>query len=607
MVIGLQAASGQGSPARIGGYVLRRWLAQGGMAELYLATPADPARSHEIVVVKRVLPQFAQDRQFMRMFAREAQLAALLKHPNIVEVSDDGHLEDEDPEACFFAMEYVHGSDLSALLRTLREQNGSVPLANALLIAMGICGGLHHAHELAGEDGTPLGLIHRDVSPANVMLSTEGEVKITDFGVAKALALTSFTQAGTRKGKLSYMSPEQAVADPVDRRTDVFAIGAVLFELTTMQRMFGGENELAVMHKLLFRERPRPSGLMANYPPELEAIVMKATAHDPGDRYPSALALKEALEDFARRQGLAPSHEALGRFVRSVLSPPPHPAEDPEFFQSAELERSSGVEQEGTVPELAGPMTRPGGAALRDMPTALDGAVPPSPAAGAVETPAAARSVPAMPAPRLGSNPAPAAVSMATVPVPVVPAQPATVPPTSSPRTSSAGSFIAIAAGIAVLVVAVTGAVWFKRANVAGADEATAPAAASGIDVAGEPELPAQPDAAAVAQPPTVPPEVEPVADPQLAAQPDAAAIEPELTDPEPEADNDEPAPAKNKKSSKRRRGKSERKSSKSDASSNQKKDEDKPKTDKPRDPPPPPPDTGKKRKPTDTLLPIVE
>ncbi|MBV1859310.1 MAG: serine/threonine protein kinase, partial [Nannocystaceae bacterium] len=252
-----------GTGSQVPGYTLRRFLAQGGMAELFLAQPTDPKRAREVVVVKRVLPQFASDLQFSRMFAREAALASMLKHPNIVEVYGDQGASDAE---CFFAMEYVHGPDLNMLLKELKEGAHPIPLEHAVHIAMGMCAGLHHAHEYRDADGQQLSIVHRDVSPSNVMLAGDGGVKITDFGVAKALALTSFTQAGTRKGKLSYMSPEQAVADPVDRRTDVFAIGTVLFEMTTLQRMFGGENELAVMHKLLFRERPRPSALRNDYP-----------------------------------------------------------------------------------------------------------------------------------------------------------------------------------------------------------------------------------------------------------------------------------------------------------------------------------------------------
>lgn len=338
--------AGEGSQHRVGGYILRSFLAQGGMAELYLAKPAHPPDSTQVVVVKRVLSQFAADAQFARMFAREAQLASMLKHPNIVEVfGSDGAESDE----CYFAMEYVHGPDLAEIMRVLKEGTEPIPMQHALTIAIGMAAGLHHAHAHRDETGSPLGIVHRDVSPSNVMISVDGDVKITDFGVAKALALTSFTQAGTRKGKLSYMSPEQAVADPVDRRTDIFAIGAVLFEMTTLERMFGGENELAVMHKLLFRERPRPSQFVNGYPRDLEQIIMQTVAQKPEDRFETAYDLQCALEDFAAEQGLRPDAAALGRWASSIIPPSPHPAANPSFFSApAGSDLLAGKEQTTT-------------------------------------------------------------------------------------------------------------------------------------------------------------------------------------------------------------------------------------------------------------------
>src|SRR5688572_15031004 len=177
MATGLHVAGGLGGH-RVGRYILRRWLAQGGMAELYLATHEAPSRASQIVVVKRVLAQFSQDPQFARMFSREAQLASALKHPNIVEVFES-HAEGADE--CFFAMEYVHGPDLAEVLRTLKDNNGAVPLSHALTLAAGICAGLEHAHEQRDEHGQALGIVHRDVSPSNVMIAHDGTIKIMDF------------------------------------------------------------------------------------------------------------------------------------------------------------------------------------------------------------------------------------------------------------------------------------------------------------------------------------------------------------------------------------------------------------------------------------------
>lgn len=455
-----------GSASAVRGYTLRRFLAQGGMAELFLAQPTDPARAHNIVVVKRVLPQFVQDQQFARMFAREAALASMLKHPNIVEVFDDrGATEAE----CFFAMEYVHGPDLNMLLKELKDGTTPVPLEHAVQIAMGMCLGLHHAHEHRGDDGQLLSIVHRDVSPSNVMIAADGTVKITDFGVAKALALTSFTQAGTRKGKLSYMSPEQAVADPVDRRTDVFAIGTVLFEMTTLQRMFGGENELAIMHKLLFRERPRPSAIRHDYPPELESIVLKAVAQKPDERFASAYEMYQALHAFAERRGLNSSSAHLAQWVAGIIPPTQHPAQDPAFFTAhasatvLPLQRETVVaaDMQATISDSG----RTGHA------TVLDGA--PSPIAAvavAGQLQASAPSQPISIAPPQGPTftPPPPAAGSGTSVVRRAPAQSSTLPA------------IAIVAGaLAVGAVILAGALWYadaRKREAASPESTTAPA-----------------------------------------------------------------------------------------------------------------------------------
>ncbi|MEM6290104.1 MAG: protein kinase [Myxococcota bacterium] len=432
------------------GYVLRRFLAQGGMAELFLARPTDPQRAGQVVVVKRVLPQFVQDIQFARMFAREASLASLLKHPNIVEVfGADGVNERE----CFFAMEYVHGPDLNMLLKQLKDGSRPIPLEHAIQIAMGMCGGLHYAHDYRGEDGNVLGIVHRDVSPSNVMISGDGIVKITDFGVAKALALTSFTQAGTRKGKLSYMSPEQAVADPVDRRTDIFAIGAVLYEMTTLQRMFGGENELAVMHKLLFRERPRPTALRHDYPPELESIVMKAVAQQPSDRFSTAEEMQKALYEFAERRRLLSTPTHLTRWVASVIPPTQHPAHDPSFFSTDDPSGVIPIPRGATAGVADGQATVSDGG-LADGATVMDGSSgPPAPVAGQLlptaSTPAA---VPPGPAAAAGS------FTGAPSSIPSV-ARPVRRPPASKPSNLPAIAIVAGALALASVILA--GALWY--------------------------------------------------------------------------------------------------------------------------------------------------
>jgi len=317
---------------RVGDLVVRRWLASGGMAELYLATPRDPARAREVVVLKRVLPQYIGHGNFVRMFAREAKLASMLHHPNIVQVHDIGGLGDDD---CFFTMEYVHGVDLGALLERLKARGGALPLAHALTVAVAMCAGLHFAHEAKSPEGQPLGIVHRDVSPSNVLLGFDGAIKVTDFGVAKALAMTRLTEEGTRKGKLSYMSPEQATGESVDRRADVFAIATVLYEMTTMERLFGGDNDLAVMYNIIERPRPRPREVSPGYPAALEEIVLRAVSVDIAQRYPTAMALQQALEQFAASVGLSLGPDAMGTFLRQSVPAAVHPGEDPKLLSES--------------------------------------------------------------------------------------------------------------------------------------------------------------------------------------------------------------------------------------------------------------------------------
>ncbi len=530
MSTGVHSAGASGH--HVEGYVLRRFLAQGGMAELFLARPTDPAHAREVVVVKRVLPQFAQDIQFARMFAREAALASMLKHPNIVEVFGSEGINEHE---CFFAMEYVHGPDLNGLLKQLKERQQPMPLEHALQVAIGMCAGLHHAHEKRGDDGHVLGIVHRDVSPSNVMISSEGAVKITDFGVAKALALTSFTQAGTRKGKLSYMSPEQAVADPVDRRTDIFAIGTVLFEMTTLQRMFGGENELAVMHKLLFRERPRPSAVRHDYPPELESIVMRAVAQQPENRYDSAEQMQQALMAFAQRRGLQCSAAGLGAWVATVLSPTPHPAQDPSFFTSDD---PSGVIP---IPSRGGVTIADGGSqtvadSFPDSATVMDGSGPLMPVAGHV---VAADSIPGAAVPgRLHGPPDATGGSFGSAPpAPVYPAAPLHAPSgpiTASRRApapnSNVPAFAIVGGAVALAAMIFGGAVWY--ASVRDQNAAKTEIEAESMATPPRPDAePRSPSAASVEkqdQPPTPAPDdpepAEAQVPPEVQAPPDAAA-----------------------------------------------------------------------------------
>lgn len=302
-------------------YELLGRLALGGMAELYLARSRAADGRDQVVVLKRILPHLAEDPEFVRMFRDEAYLAATLSHPNIVKVFDIGkHGEDY-----FFTMQYVHGENLRAILRKAQKSGTAIPLPHVLTIALGITAGLHYAHEQVDHDGKPLKIVHRDVSPTNVLVAYDGAIKIVDFGIAKAAAGTHITQAGMLKGKASYMAPEQCRAESVDRRSDVFAIGILLFEMTTLTRLFRGENELAILHQVLTGAVPPPSTRRQGYPPALERIVLKALQTDPQRRYQTAAELQADLTEFARSHGLTPSNASLGQYLRSLFGDKPLP------------------------------------------------------------------------------------------------------------------------------------------------------------------------------------------------------------------------------------------------------------------------------------------
>jgi serine/threonine protein kinase len=300
----------------LGKYQLLRRLALGGMAELYLARVAGLQGFEKLVALKRILPPQVENEDYVAMFLDEARLAATLHHVNIAQVYDIGVAAG----SYFFTMEFVEGVDVARLMRTLTRAARGLPLEHALGIVIGTCAGLHHAHDKRDPTGRPLNIVHRDVSPSNVLVAYDGAVKLVDFGIAKAAGQSHATRGSTLKGKIAYMSPEQCRGRPLDRRSDVFACGILLHELTTGRRLFRGENEFAVMNLIADRDAPAPSTWVKDYPPELERIVMRAMARDREARYATAEDLQVDLEDFARRRQLAVSSLALGRFMRDLFA-----------------------------------------------------------------------------------------------------------------------------------------------------------------------------------------------------------------------------------------------------------------------------------------------
>jgi tRNA A-37 threonylcarbamoyl transferase component Bud32 len=352
MSVAARLDSGQ----RIGRYQPIRRLAVGGMAEIYLARlPGVGLEGFEkLVVLKRILPQHALDPELLRMFLDEARLSATLNHPNVVEVHDVG----TDGEAPFFAMEYVHGANVRELLRqharAVGRADAPLPLGHAIAIVSAAAAGLHYAHECVGPGGQPLGIVHRDVSPSNVLVAYDGAIKVSDFGIAKWAFQRTRTQEGTLKGKFAYMSPEQCRGRTVDARSDVFALGAILFELTTGRPAFSGESDLDILNRIATGRADPPSWTDASsggeYPPALAAIVLRALAPDPAERYPTMAALETALDDFAREARLSVSPGALAGFMRELF------ADDIVAWKAAEKAGKSLAEHLATPTAAARPV-----------------------------------------------------------------------------------------------------------------------------------------------------------------------------------------------------------------------------------------------------------
>ncbi|RMH44070.1 MAG: serine/threonine protein kinase [Deltaproteobacteria bacterium] len=301
---------------RLGKYQLIRQLAIGGMAEVYLARAQGIEGFQKRVVLKRILPQYATNPEFVSMFLDEARIAATLDHPNIVQVYDIG----QQVGNYYFTMEYVQGQDVRNILKHEHRASRAVPLGNALTIVHGLCAGLHYAHDKRDLDGRPLGIVHRDVSLSNVLVSYDGAVKIADFGVAKCVAKQTQTRAGTLKGKIAYMSPEQCRGEPLDRRSDVFAAGIILYELTTGQRLFKGDSEFAILQQIATQDVPPPSTRVPGYPAALEAIVLKALRRDREARYQTAREMQRDIEVFARDHRLSISPIELSDYMRDIFA-----------------------------------------------------------------------------------------------------------------------------------------------------------------------------------------------------------------------------------------------------------------------------------------------
>ena len=286
-------------------------IGRGGMGTVEVALERGRGGFERIVALKRMLPETSRDTRHKEMFLREAQLAALLAHPNVVHAFSFGELHGE----LFLAMEYVEGEPLSRVLTAARDKEGGLVPALAAHVLAEICDGLHAAHELRDTRGSPLNVVHRDVSPHNVMVAYEGHVKLLDFGVAKFDTGGAHTRTGEVKGRMGYMSPEQALGEPLDRRSDLFSIGAVLYECISGRRMWGEGTDLEIMRKLALEEPPTLDG-HPNAPPALVDLHRRLVARMPDERPATARAVADELRAYVDETGTRPDV----RVVRAVMA-----------------------------------------------------------------------------------------------------------------------------------------------------------------------------------------------------------------------------------------------------------------------------------------------
>jgi serine/threonine-protein kinase len=303
------------SAQKIGRYEVVGKLTMGGMAEIFLGRLTGPRGFEKPVVIKRILSHLSSP-TFSQMFLDEARIVADIRHPNVVQVFDFG----EDRGQLFMVMEYLEGESVGGILRRLWTAGRTLRPAAAAMIAAGACAGLHAAHELRDRQGRPLKLVHRDVSPSNLFVTYDGHVKVLDFGVAKAHDTEKRTDTGQVRGKSSYMSPEQSLADPVDRRSDLFSLGIVLFEMATMRRLFQRENPLLVYRAICEEPIPSMSEAKSDVPKDLERIARRALERSRDARYATAQEMRHELLAAARKLTKAEPEELLAETMHELFA-----------------------------------------------------------------------------------------------------------------------------------------------------------------------------------------------------------------------------------------------------------------------------------------------
>jgi serine/threonine protein kinase len=396
--------------SQVGRYSVVSHLASGGMAELFIAKQEAMGGFEKQVVLKLLQPRYAENPRVVSMFLDEARLAAKLNHPSIVhlyDVAEDGGLK-------YIAMEYIHGETAADIVKRGLAVNNYLPLEHAVHIVRQTAAGLAYAHERREPDGHVSRIVHRDVSPTNILVSYEGQTKIVDFGIARAQDELR-EESGTRPGKASYMSPEQVRGEPADYRSDIFSLGIILYELTLCQRLYRGPPEV-MMRKIVEEKVTPPTAISRDYPPPLELIVMKALEKRPEDRYQSALDMSHDLEEFLEESGLRSGNRRVALYMQELFAPgastsetgvaasrsfaesrPRPPAdiaiednsEELDLDRRAPLAMRIEVAPEPAAPATRGTSTGSGGTAARRATPAPDSPwVPPPRAAGGAARPA---------------------------------------------------------------------------------------------------------------------------------------------------------------------------------------------------------------------------
>jgi len=499
------------------------------MAEVFRGVAESMRGFKKNIAIKRILPSLTKNKKFVAMFLDEARLSLSLQHANIVQVFDIGHGED----TYFIVMEYVDGVDLKALLEWRRRINRRIPIAHGLYLILEICKGLAYAHEVHNpETGEQLGIVHRDISPPNVLISKQGEVKVVDFGLAKATSQVEITDPGVVKGKMSYLSPEAARGEDVDHRADIFAVGILLYELLTGKRLFYGETDYQTVELVRNAKIPPIKPQNPQVEPELEDIVRKALAKRKEDRYQNANDIQDALAQYAYSRGLKVISRDIAELVRQCL--------DDKRMQSGEGKPKTSIidhllqdeiakftsvdseeEEAGARPLSADELSPRSGApqappdggfvdprgwaeerltpvmgiaevdALEERQTSKDlppvAAAPPARRSGAVRVPTP------MPSPRrdvleddCGHTPGPESLASVLEPTPAPQRAPAPVQPAAQPRVAGRGKtkagksfLIGVAIGIVILGAAVAVVIAKKPTTTPNPPQQQPPAAAT--------------------------------------------------------------------------------------------------------------------------------